>query len=686
MIGRAVGNYRVVSLLGEGGMGAVYLAEHPRIERKVAVKVLRGALAQDPVTVARFLNEARAASAIRHRGIIEILDSGTLEPEGAPYIIMELLEGEGLDARLRRLGRLGVADAVQVARETASALVAAHAKGVVHRDLKPANLFLVREEGGERVKVLDFGIAKLHAAFAGGAHTQTGSLMGTPFYMSPEQCRNAKQADHRSDIYALGVILYEMLCGAPPFVAEGFGEIISMHLLTDPEPPSARNPEIPRELEQVILRALAKKPDERYASAAELAAALGLTPSRSGLDVALAATTPGELSATDQAAARSARLAETAPVEPAPAPSTRVVNPSLMNVPPRVAPAPAPQPQKDAARADAKVTPARAAAANVPPTSPAAPTKKRGWRLAVALLVLLVGAGAGAYAYVGGILKDKEEAAQARVEEARSFLVSKGFSAGNFTLEAHTHKWLLSGDRMAESCVRFENPSSGANEVQPRNGSVCRLNDENSIITSGGVIWTAEPHAQELPAKHEEAPAPVAPPPPPAAQPAPPPPAAEPVRKRASKKTTEAPARRVIGKFTPAPGLIDPPAAPPPPAPAPAARPSREQTVAEMAEVNREMGQLVADTKTALGLRDLRAGKYDEAEHEFQQAYSRVPDPVLLYYIGECNRLAGRPVRAAEAYQDYLQKNPNAANRAEIGVKLEALMQEIARRRAAAPP
>ena len=278
MIGERINNYQVRSILGEGGMGAVYLAEHPFMGRKAAIKVLRQELAEDRHLVERFMNEARAANAIHHPNIIDIIDVGLL-PSGIPYLMMEFLEGESLAKRIDRDRRLPVADAVDVATQTASALQAAHGKGIVHRDLKPDKLFLVPDDGrpfGARVKVLDFGIAKLRGELSGsGAKTQTGSVMGTPPYMSPEQCRGiTEEIDHRTDVYALGIILYEMLAGAPPFMSPGWGEVVLMHVTKQPPPPRAKNPEIPAELEAVILKALAKPSGERWQSMDELDAAL----------------------------------------------------------------------------------------------------------------------------------------------------------------------------------------------------------------------------------------------------------------------------------------------------------------------------------------------------------------------------------------------------------------------------
>jgi serine/threonine-protein kinase len=277
MIGEQFGNYRATALLGEGGMGSVYLAEHPAIGRRVAVKVLHSNYTRDEQLLARFLNEARAANAIRHPNIIEILDSG-VQPNGTPFLVMELLEGESLGTRLRREGALQIATALEFAYQTASALGAAHKKGIVHRDLKPDNLYVIadpHEPERERIKVLDFGIAKLQQGpSSDSVKTRTGTLMGTPIYMSPEQCRGTKAIDHRSDMYSLGVILYEMLVGHPPFVSEGFGELVNMHLNIAPTPLRTERPEIPTAVDALVLKMLSKNPDERYADMAELQAAL----------------------------------------------------------------------------------------------------------------------------------------------------------------------------------------------------------------------------------------------------------------------------------------------------------------------------------------------------------------------------------------------------------------------------
>ncbi|MGA9655546.1 MAG: serine/threonine-protein kinase, partial [Polyangia bacterium] len=295
MIGKKVGNYVVVSLLGEGAQGVVYLAEHPEIGRKAALKVLKSEAARDRHTYSRFVAEARAASAIKHPNIIDIYDFGRLE-DGQPYILMEKLDGESLTARLASSQRLSLDDALDFITQAGSALTAAHECGVLHRDLKPDNLFLIpdaRSPGHLLVKVLDFGIAKLRGEGRPSMQTQAGSLMGTPLYMSPEQCRGSSQIDHRTDIYSLGIILYEMLCGAPPFVSDALFEVLNMHINQPPEPPRLRVPSIPESIDRAILSTLAKDPADRYASVAEFMCALEFVQGAIVADVSAALGRPG---------------------------------------------------------------------------------------------------------------------------------------------------------------------------------------------------------------------------------------------------------------------------------------------------------------------------------------------------------------------------------------------------------
>jgi serine/threonine-protein kinase len=271
VIGRTINNYQVRQLIGEGGMGTVYLARHPVLDKTAAVKVLRRAHLDDEDMVARFMNEARAANAIQHPHIIEVLDVGRLD-DGLPYILMEYLEGETLGQRLRRLGRAPLAQTLTIVGQTAAALAAAHTSGVVHRDLKPENIFLARDaSGAERVKVLDFGIAKLRGDRSRHRVDTKGTVVGTPVYMAPEQCRGSvAEPDRRSDIYALGTVMYELLCGRAPFdKGRGYGDVLVMHLLETPLPPRALVPELPAEIDAVILRALAKDPGDRFASMEE---------------------------------------------------------------------------------------------------------------------------------------------------------------------------------------------------------------------------------------------------------------------------------------------------------------------------------------------------------------------------------------------------------------------------------
>lgn len=275
--GEQIGAYRLLEQIGQGGMGTVYLAEHVKLGRRAAIKVLRPGAAADPDTVTRFFNEARAASAISDPGIVQVFDFGE-HVDGSTYIVMEMLEGETLHDRLKRRGVLPIVDALRLTRQVASTLGAAHRRGIIHRDLKPANIFVVRDAevaGGERAKILDFGIAKLRGVDASGMQTDSSAMLGTPIFMSPEQCRGAGHVDERSDIYSLGCVLYALVTGRVPFVATGIGEIIVMHMFEAPAAPSTLAPQLPLEVDRLILRCLAKEPAQRYASGGELAAALG---------------------------------------------------------------------------------------------------------------------------------------------------------------------------------------------------------------------------------------------------------------------------------------------------------------------------------------------------------------------------------------------------------------------------
>jgi serine/threonine-protein kinase len=277
MIGEVVKDYRILSFLGEGGMGTVYRAEHRLIGKPAVVKVLRPQMSADQAALRRFMNEAMAAARIGHPGIVAVFDFG-YHTSGEAYIVMELLQGEPLSARIGRDGRLDIASTVLFLKQIASALSAAVREGIIHRDLKPDNIFLTPDpdmEGGERTKILDFGIAKIAGdPTAVQSLTRTNALMGTPYYMSPEQCRSARDTDHRSDLYAVGCIGYEMLCGRPPFRADSLWDLLRQHQFVEPQRPSTLAPNVPPALEVVIATLLAKEPAHRYQSADELLVAL----------------------------------------------------------------------------------------------------------------------------------------------------------------------------------------------------------------------------------------------------------------------------------------------------------------------------------------------------------------------------------------------------------------------------
>jgi eukaryotic-like serine/threonine-protein kinase len=269
--------------IGQGGMGTVFLARHERLNRKAAVKVLKAELVRDPEILRRFLNEGRAATLIEHPGIVEVYDVGQTE-DGFAYILMEFLSGQTLADRLLREGRIPSPMAASIGWQIASALGAAHYKGIVHRDLKPANVFLCPDYAvtiGWRVKVLDFGIAKL-TQHQGDEKTLTHSVFGTPTYMSPEQLRSAAKVDHRSDIYSLGCIMYEMVTGRPPFEGEGIGSIVAGHMSETPVAPHTLEPSVTPLLENAILKALAKDREERHESMVELAEELSAVSEATG--------------------------------------------------------------------------------------------------------------------------------------------------------------------------------------------------------------------------------------------------------------------------------------------------------------------------------------------------------------------------------------------------------------------
>ena len=275
--GRVLGSYRLITELGQGGMGTVYYAEHVSLPRRAAVKVLSDEIARDPDLVARFFDEARAANRIRHPGIVDVMDLG--QSDGVHFLVMELLEGETLGARLERIERMRPPDVIELFGQACEALEAAHDRGIVHRDLKPENLFLARHGNGERVKILDFGIAKL-IGHGDVRRTRTGLVLGTPTYMSPEQCVGARCLDARSDVYSIGVVLFEALTGRPPFMSDSAGQLIVSHACEAPPALRSIDSTIPEGLDELVARTLSKSPEDRPASMRELRVALeaSLTP------------------------------------------------------------------------------------------------------------------------------------------------------------------------------------------------------------------------------------------------------------------------------------------------------------------------------------------------------------------------------------------------------------------------
>ena len=273
LIGTTVGNYRIIKCMGTGGMGAVYHAEHPEIESKVAIKVLLPRYVSSPDIVKRFFDEARAVNRIGHPGIVRIHDCNRQDGVGV-YLVMELLEGETVAERYEAQGKFSIDVVVRLMQQVASALDASHKSGIVHRDLKPTNIFIVPDpdiQGGERVKILDFGIAKLleeHGIM--GGDTQTGTIIGSPLYMSPEQCIDSKTVDHRTDIYSLGAVAYRLLTGTFPFEADTLGRLIMKQYKEKPKPLISLRPDVTSDLEWVVETALEVDREARFQSMEEL--------------------------------------------------------------------------------------------------------------------------------------------------------------------------------------------------------------------------------------------------------------------------------------------------------------------------------------------------------------------------------------------------------------------------------
>lgn len=267
LVGRTLADrYRIVRCIGRGGMGVVYEVEHVHIGKRLAMKLLHGELAHDPTTLRRLRREAETASRLSDSGTVQVFDFG--QSDGLAYLVMELVEGEDLGQRLRRDGSLPFAVVARFLLDVCASLAEAHALGVIHRDLKPENVMITRSAGGERAKVLDFGLAMLRWTGSESV-SRSGSIVGTPYYMAPEQIRG-ELVDGRADVYSLGGLLYRAVAGVPPFAGDSAIVVLTQHLSEAPVPPSRRGVGLDPQAEAIVMRCLAKKPTDRFASVSEL--------------------------------------------------------------------------------------------------------------------------------------------------------------------------------------------------------------------------------------------------------------------------------------------------------------------------------------------------------------------------------------------------------------------------------
>lgn len=271
MIGREIDGHRLESVLGEGGTGIVFRAVHTARGDEIAVKVLQNKHRPDGNAAARFLRESTLED-LKHDNIVDVRSAGFL-PDGRPYLTMELLEGEALDVRIEREGRLPIGESIRIGGDVLDGLAAAHRAGVVHRDVKPANVFLARQGDSTVAKLLDFSVARVSDAHSATV-TASGDIVGTPLYLAPEQATGIKGLDGRIDLWAVGVLLYVLLTGSPPFAAKQLAELILKVVSEEPLRPSELREDIPTALSDVVMKALRKPREERFGSAEEMAAAL----------------------------------------------------------------------------------------------------------------------------------------------------------------------------------------------------------------------------------------------------------------------------------------------------------------------------------------------------------------------------------------------------------------------------
>jgi len=370
------GRFRIEAVLGQGGMGVVFGAKELGSERPIALKVLAPEASVHPDAVGRFVNEARAAMQLESRHVVKVFEVGTLEM-GLPFIVMEMLQGKDLSEVMEQKKTLPIPEAVDYVTQAADAIADAHAHRIVHRDLKPSNLFLTT---ANLVKVLDFGVSKVQAPpnQRGGPKTATGAVLGSPHYMAPEQLKSAKDADPRADIWSLGVILYELLAGRPPFEGRSYGDLFMAVLSGQFVPLSTVRADVPPALEEIVARCLKKSRDERFPTVADLVAAL--RPFR-------AAAAKRALASTAVMEDRPRGLPDMPPRASAHVPAFRAPEGASVAPPPSIQPA-MPGMDRRATPSSLSRLPVTPPAAS-PPVAPPATTPKKGLAIGIAVAALV---------------------------------------------------------------------------------------------------------------------------------------------------------------------------------------------------------------------------------------------------------------------------------------------------------